>query len=41
MPPLTGDVGFRDVHFHYRTGVPVLRGISLDAPAGTTTVTSR
>ncbi len=37
VPPLTGDVGFRDVHFHYRTGVPVLRGISLDAPAGTTT----
>jgi subfamily B ATP-binding cassette protein MsbA len=37
VPPLTGDVRFRDVHFHYRTGVPVLRGISLDAPAGTTT----
>ncbi|MFQ5349908.1 MAG: ABC transporter ATP-binding protein, partial [Thermoanaerobaculia bacterium] len=32
-----GDVVFEDVSFEYKQGVPVLRGISLDAPAGSTT----
>ena len=32
-----GDMVFEDVHFHYEEGVPVLRGVSLTAPAGTTT----
>ncbi|MBX7244252.1 MAG: ABC transporter ATP-binding protein/permease [Candidatus Sumerlaeaceae bacterium] len=34
---LKGDVGFRDVWFEYDEGVPVLKGISFEAPAGTTT----
>jgi len=32
-----GAVTFRDVHFSYKPGTPVLNGISLDIPAGTTT----
>ena len=32
-----GGISFEDVHFEYEEGVPVLRGISFDAPAGTTT----
>jgi len=32
-----GGVSFEDVRFEYEEGVPVLRGISFDAPAGTTT----
>ena len=32
-----GHIEFRDVWFEYGEGVPVLRGVSLDAPAGTTT----
>jgi subfamily B ATP-binding cassette protein MsbA len=32
-----GDVEFRDVWFEYSPGVPVLRGVSFAAPAGTTT----
>jgi subfamily B ATP-binding cassette protein MsbA len=32
-----GDVEFRDVWFEYTPGVPVLRGVSFVAPAGTTT----
>jgi len=34
---LTGDVAFDDVWFEYNEGQPVLRGVSFDAPAGTTT----
>ncbi len=34
---LHGDVSFDGVWFEYKTGVPVLRGVSFDAPAGTTT----
>ena len=36
-PELAGDVVFEDVHFEYETGVPVLRGVSFHARAGTTT----
>ncbi len=32
-----GDLAFEDVWFEYTEGVPVLRGVSFDAPAGTTT----
>jgi subfamily B ATP-binding cassette protein MsbA len=38
--PLTtvdGRIAFDDVHFEYVEGVPVLRGITFEAPAGTTT----
>ncbi|HUF23055.1 MAG TPA: ABC transporter ATP-binding protein [Vicinamibacterales bacterium] len=38
--PLTkvdGRIAFEDVHFEYVEDVPVLRGISFEAPAGTTT----
>jgi subfamily B ATP-binding cassette protein MsbA len=34
---LTGDVAFDDVWFEYNEGQPVLRGVSFQAPAGTTT----
>lgn len=34
---LHGDVEFSGVHFSYEKDVPVLRGVSLDVPAGTTT----
>ena len=34
---LRGDVTFEDVSFEYTPGVPVLRSVSLHAPAGTTT----
>ena len=34
---LAGAVHFENVEFYYNVGVPVLRGVSLDAPAGTTT----
>jgi ABC-type multidrug transport system fused ATPase/permease subunit len=36
-PDLRGDVSFRDVWFEYTAGKPVLRGISFEAPAGSTT----
>jgi ABC-type multidrug transport system fused ATPase/permease subunit len=32
-----GGVSFEDVHFGYAEGDPVLRGVSFDVPAGTTT----
>jgi ABC-type multidrug transport system fused ATPase/permease subunit len=32
-----GDVAFEDVWFEYNEGSPVLKGITFDAPAGTTT----
>jgi subfamily B ATP-binding cassette protein MsbA len=34
---LKGDVAFDDVWFEYNEGQPVLRGVSFEAPAGTTT----
>lgn len=34
---LRGDIGFQDVHFEYDEGVPVLKGVSFEAPAGSTT----
>lgn len=37
VPRLRGAVCFQGVSFHYRTGVPVLRDVSLEAAAGTTT----
>ena len=32
-----GDITFEDVHFEYDAGVPVLKGVSFSAPAGSTT----
>jgi subfamily B ATP-binding cassette protein MsbA len=37
MPRVRGDVAFDDVWFEYSAGVPVLRGVSFEAAAGTTT----
>ena len=37
LPSVDGRIEFDDVRFAYDEDVPVLRGISLDAPAGTTT----
>ena len=37
VPTIAGDVAFEDVWFEYETDVPVLRGVSFRAPAGTTT----
>jgi ABC-type multidrug transport system fused ATPase/permease subunit len=37
VPRLRGDVVLDDVRFAYGGGAPVLRGVSFDAPAGTTT----
>ena len=37
LPELDGDVRFEDVGFEYNAGVPVLKGVSFHAPAGTTT----
>jgi subfamily B ATP-binding cassette protein MsbA len=37
LPELEGDVRFEDVGFEYNPGVPVLKGVSFHAPAGTTT----
>jgi ABC-type multidrug transport system fused ATPase/permease subunit len=34
---IEGRVGFRDVSFEYNPGVPVLKHVTFDAPAGTTT----
>ncbi len=34
---LRGDIEFQNVEFEYEPGVPVLKNISFDAPAGTTT----
>lgn len=36
MPPIIGDVVYDDVHAEYNPGEPVLRGISINAPAGQT-----
>ena len=37
VPVVQGHVTFEDVWFEYEPGVPVLKGVSFDAPAGTTT----
>ena len=37
VPTLRGHVQFEDVYFEYEPGVPVLKGVTFDAPAGTTT----
>jgi subfamily B ATP-binding cassette protein MsbA len=37
VPALLGDVRFDDVWFEYNAGVPVLKGVSFHAPAGSTT----
>ncbi len=37
LKSIEGQVTFEDVHFEYDEGVPVLRGVSFEAPAGTTT----
>ena len=37
LEEIRGDVAFEDVHFEYEEGVPVLRGVSFEAPAGSTT----
>ena len=37
MPPIRGEVEFRDVTFEYKEGVPVLHGISFIARPGTST----
>ena len=37
LPSLAGNVRFESVSFEYKPGLPVLRNVSLTAPAGTTT----
>jgi subfamily B ATP-binding cassette protein MsbA len=37
VPPITGDVAFEEVWFEYDAGQPVLKGVSFEARAGTTT----
>lgn len=37
VPNVVGHVQFEDVSFEYEPGVPVLRHVTFDAPAGTTT----
>ena len=37
VPVIRGDVRFDNVWFEYEKDVPVLKGVSFDAPAGTTT----
>jgi len=37
MGPIKGDFEFQDVWFEYKPDVPVLKGVSFTAPAGTTT----
>jgi ABC-type multidrug transport system fused ATPase/permease subunit len=37
VPAVVGHVAFEHVSFEYEAGVPVLRDVSFDAPAGTTT----
>ena len=36
LDPIEGHVRFRDIHFHYVAGEPVLRGIDLEIPKGST-----
>lgn len=37
LPEIKGDIEFEDVYFEYEKGVPVLKGVSFFAGAGTTT----
>jgi subfamily B ATP-binding cassette protein MsbA len=37
LPPIRGEVEFRDVTFEYKQGIPVLHGISFTARPGTST----
>jgi subfamily B ATP-binding cassette protein MsbA len=37
LPAITGEVEFQDVRFEYTPRVPVLKGVSFQAPAGSTT----
>jgi len=37
LPEVRGDIAFEDVWFEYNPGVPVLKGVSFHAPAGSTT----
>jgi subfamily B ATP-binding cassette protein MsbA len=37
LPVVEGAVAFRDVHFAYDEGTPVLKGLSFEVPAGSTT----
>jgi ABC-type multidrug transport system fused ATPase/permease subunit len=37
LPDVRGDIAFEDVVFSYVEGTPVLKGVSLQAPAGSTT----
>jgi subfamily B ATP-binding cassette protein MsbA len=37
LPEVRGDIAFEDVWFEYREGLPVLKGVSFEAAAGTTT----
>jgi subfamily B ATP-binding cassette protein MsbA len=37
LADVRGEVEFEEVHFEYNEGVPVLKGVSFKAPAGTTT----
>ncbi len=37
VPRLEGNVDFEDVHFEYEENVPVLKGVTFNAAAGTTT----
>ena len=37
LPPLRGRIEFEDVHFEYREGVPIIRGVSFTAEPGTST----
>ena len=37
LGPIDGEVGFEDVSFAYNAGVPVLKHVTFQAPAGTTT----
>ena len=36
LPTVEGAIAFRNVHFSYEEGAPVLKGISFEAPAGST-----
>jgi subfamily B ATP-binding cassette protein MsbA len=36
LPTVEGSLAFRNVHFAYEEGAPVLKGISFEAPAGST-----
>ena len=36
LPPISGRVRFRNIHFSYVPGEPVIRGVDLDIPAGST-----